>query len=113
MGSLSYWTVGPLCLTVIDMEITQGPKKTQPLTNFFDDEMTTTSRELLFDGKRYSELDSDGQRAATRAAEKRAKDRRQTWAFLGGMFGICAFPGITLIGAAIVLAIAILVYITA
>jgi hypothetical protein len=95
------------------MEITQGPKQARPLTNFFDDEMTTTGRELLFDGKRYSELDSDEQRRAMAAAAKRAKGRRQGWAFLGGLFGICAFPGITIIGAAIVLAIATLVYITA
>lgn len=96
-----------------DMKISEGPKETQALPNFFDDEMTTTSRELLFDGKRYSELDSDGQRRALAAATKRAKDRRQTWALIIGGVGICAFPGITPAGAAIVLAIAILIYITA
>lgn len=95
------------------MKITEGPKETRPLPNFFDDDMGTTTRELLFDGKRYSELDDDGKRRAQTAAAKRAKDRRQSWAMLGGLLGICAFPGITVIGAAIVLAIAILVYVTA
>lgn len=83
------------------------------MPNFFDDEITTTARELLFDGKRYSELDNDGKGQARAAAAKRAKSRRQGWAIIGGIGGICAFPGITLAGALIVLAIAVLVYVTA
>lgn len=71
------------------MEITQGSKKQTPVANFFDDDLGATSRELLFDGKRYSDLTSDEQKVAMSAVERKHRDRQGTWAFLVGLGGFC------------------------
>lgn len=89
------------------MEVTKGPKRTDQLENFFDDSLTTTSHELLFDGKPYSQLTPDEIPAATRAVARKRAESRGTWAFLVGLGGFCLLMAahLTLFGIVFVAAV--------
>lgn len=89
------------------MEITQGPKITTPLSNHFDDDMTTTSREVLFDGKRYSDLTPTEQRPAMAAWRAKRRKDRVGWAYLTGLAGFCLLCAahLTAFGVVFVLAV--------
>lgn len=89
------------------MEITRGPKRTHPLMNFFDDEMTITSREMLFDGKSWSELNPVEQKQAVSAAERHHRERMGGWSFLVGLGGFCLLLTAHLTAAGIVIVAAL------
>lgn len=71
------------------MKITKGPKQTRPVPNFFDDEVGATHRELLFDGKRYSELTPAEHEQAVKASERKRRSDRGAWMFVAGLVVFC------------------------
>ena len=78
------------------MEITQGPKRYTKLPNFFDDDMTTSSREWRYDGKSYGDLTDDEKKVAQGAIGRRHEKNQEGWAYLVGLGGIVFLLGVHL-----------------